>query len=296
MPERRLRGLSSLISSTTSQPPPSPQAPPPPPADQTRMLDIPVSAITPSPKQARRSFDKAALQSLANSIQEHGLLQAVVVRPVGGAFELIAGERRWRAAQLAGLQTIRAVSRPSTDQETLVLSVIENLQREDLDPIEEAGAYRALMAEGDLTHEQIATYVGRDRTTISNTLRLLDLPASIQAKLASGALSAGHARVLLAVTDPAEQARLAERASDGGMSVRQLERTVHGAPGARDASGARKEKAAHLADLERRISERIGVRVEIHEGRRGGRLVARFRTNDEFMRILEALGLSDEDI
>ncbi len=288
MPEKRLRGLGSLISSTASQPAP--------PAEQTRMLDIPLSAIKPSPKQARRSFDKAALQSLADSIRDHGLLQAVVVRPIGGAFELIAGERRWRAAQLAGLETIRAVSRPSTDQETLVLSVIENLQREDLDPIEEAAAYRALLAEGDLTHEQVAAYVGRDRTTISNSLRLLDLPASIQAKLASGALTSGHARVLLAVTDPVEQARLAERASDGGMSVRQLERAVHGAAGDRAASPARKEKAAHLADLERRISERVGVRVEIHEGRRGGRLVARFRTNDEFMRILEALGLSDEGI
>ncbi len=293
MPDRKPRGLGALISSTASASAP--------PAGETRVLDVPLSAITPSPKQPRRSFDKAALESLAASIREHGLLQPVLVRPLEGGFELIAGERRWRAAQLAGLETIRAVSKPSSDRETLTLSVIENLQRENLGPLEEAGAYRALVEDGELTHDQIAAYVGKDRATISNTLRLLELPASIRSKLVSRALTPGHARALLAVTDPAKQARLAERAANGGMSVRQLERAAYGEPGARGGRGGRggrdgREKPAHILDLEQRISERIGVRVEIYEGRRGGRLVARFRSNEEFMRILEALGVAAEDI
>ncbi|MHC4915165.1 MAG: ParB/RepB/Spo0J family partition protein [Planctomycetota bacterium] len=291
MPDKRPRGLGSLLSRTT------PQAPPDQPQTDVRILDIPLESITPSPKQPRRTFQQAALASLAESIRQHGLLQPIVVRQTDAGFELIAGERRWRAARLAGLTSVRAVCKPTDPAQALVLSVIENLQRQNLNPIEEATAYRSLRDDLNLTQEQIASYVGRDRTTVANTLRLLDLPVPIQAKLASGSLTAGHARVLLAVTDPDLQATLADRAANRGMSVRELERAVYGTsrqPG--PSSPARASRPAHLTDLENRISERLGVKVAIREGRRGGKLVISFRSNQEFMRVLDALGVSEAQL
>jgi ParB family chromosome partitioning protein len=258
-------------------------------------MDIPVAAVKASPNQPRRKFAPEALQALADSITAHGLLQPIVVREVEGAFELIAGERRWRAAKLAGLEAIRAICRPAGEADALVLSVIENLQREDLDPIEEASAYRSLAEDLQLTHEQIAAHVGRERSTVTNAMRLLELPPAIQAKLISRALSPGHARVLLAVTDPHLQLALAERAADKGMSVRELEQAVYGkGEGARSAGGRR--QAAHLTDLEARISERLGVRAQVVEGKRGGKLVLKFKTNQEFMRILDAIGVSGDGL
>lgn len=288
MSEKRSRGLGSLISSTT------PRAAPP--TGDVTVIDVPPAAIDPSPKQPRRTFRPASIESLAASIRQHGLLQPVVVRPTGeGRFQLIAGERRWRAAKLAGLETIRAICKPSSDEQTLTLSIVENLQREDLDPIEEASAYRSLVTELGLTHEQIANYVGKERTTISNSMRLLELPAAIQAKLAGGALTPGHARVLLAEPDPARQSALAERAANKGLSVRELERLVYGRRGA-SRSRPEASRPAHLQDLEVRISEKLGVRAQIREGARGGRLTIRFRNNQEFMRILGVLGVSESEL
>ena len=287
MPDKRPRGLGSLIASTRHG---AARAP-----GDVRLVDVPVAAIVPSPRQPRRTFDREALESLAESIRQHGLLQPVIVRPTGSKFELIAGERRWRAAKLAGLEVIRAVSKPAGDAETLTLSIIENLQREDLDPIEEATAYRALTEELDLPHEQVAAHVGKDRTTITNMLRLLELPSGIQAKLASGALSQGHARVLLAVADPARQTALAERAARLGMSVRALEKLVYGDRGGARAAG-RRDKPAHIQDLERRLRERLGVAVEIRERRRGGQLVITFRSNQEFIKILETMGVDTLEV
>jgi ParB family chromosome partitioning protein len=288
MPDVKSRGLGSLLSPTARQPAPAS------PRDDLRILDVPVTALSPSPRQPRRTFAKQPLQSLADSLRQHGLLQPLVVRPHGEGFQLIAGERRWRAAQLAGIETVRVICKPASDADALGLSLIENLQREDLDPIEEATAYRTLLADRSLTHEQLASYVGKDRATVSNALRLLELPPSIQARLASGSLTAGHARVLLAVTDATRQAALANRAADRGLSVRELERLVYGAPGRSRATPARRARAAHLQDLERRLSEHLGLPVQLVEGRRGGRLVVRFRSNEEFMRLLDALGISPD--
>jgi len=286
------RGLGSLLSRSA---PPTATPVEPDPSSDVRVVDLPLSAVIPNPKQPRRRFDTAAVSSLAESIKQHGLLQPIVVRPSGAAFELIAGERRWRAAKEAGLQSVRAICRAIDDAGALTLSVVENLQREDLDPIEEASAYKAMIQELSLTQEQVAAYVGRDRSTVANSIRLLDLPAPIQAKLISGSLTAGHARVLLSVEDPDLRAQLARRAADKGMSVRELERAVYGArsgtsptsPGARP---------AHVLDLERRIAERLGVRAQIQEGKRGGKLVLRFKSNAQFLGILDALGLSSDEI
>jgi ParB family chromosome partitioning protein len=282
------RGLSSLLSSST-KPPPTDS----PHTDPARVIDIPLSAVAPSPNQPRRTFDPKAIESLAASIRAHGLLQPIVVRPTGDHFELIAGERRWRAAKIAALETVRAICRQTDDATALTLSLIENLQREDLDPIEEASAYKAMVDSLALTHEQIASYVGRDRSTIANQLRLLELPPAIQAKLIARSLSPGHARVLLAVSDPTHQASLADRVISTGMSVRALERIVYGNSPDRPSRQA-PPKSPHLLDLERRISERLGLKVQIHEGARGGKLILRFRNNAEFMSIVDALGVSQD--
>ncbi len=284
------RGLGSLLS-RSSTPPPQPS----PPSDEARVVDIPLGAVIPNPKQPRRRFNPAAIASLAASIKQYGLLQPIVVRPSGSNFELIAGERRWRAARQAGLDSVRAICRPTDDAGALALSVVENLQREDLDPIEEASAYQSMINELSLTQDQVAAYVGRDRSTIANSVRLLELPPAIQAKLISAALTPGHARVLLSVADPSLRDQLAERAADRGMSVRELERAVYGSPhGA--SSSSRKAKAAHVLDIERRISEHLGVRAQVQEGKRGGKLLLRFKSNAEFMRILDAMGLAAADL
>jgi ParB family chromosome partitioning protein len=286
----RPRGLGSLLASSTAR-----EAALPAPGGTSRILDLPIEAVRPHPKQPRRRFDPDALASLADSIRSHGLLQPIVVRPKGEDFELIAGERRWRAAQQAGIQTIRAICRPADDPSALAISLVENLQREDLDPIEEASAYRTMAEDLGMTHQQIGERVGRERSTVSNAVRLLELPASIQAKLVGGELSPGHGRVLLSVSDPAERERLAGLVAKRGLSVRELERAVYRG-GRSEAAGMRGSRPAHITELEQRIAERLGVRARILEGRRGGRLVLSFRSNAEFMRILEVLEIADADI
>ena len=300
MAEKKSRGLGSLISSTSGAT--ATLSVSALPASNSQLIEIPVDKIVPNPRQPRRVFGKEALDELAESIRQHGLLQPVVVRPVGDSYELVAGERRWRATKLAGRETITAVAKPVDDLESLTLSIIENLQREDLDPIEEAIAYRTLVTELNLTQEQVAAHVGKERSTISNALRLLDLPLAIQAKLQSGSLSPGHARVLLAVSDPTTQMNLAERAADKGLSVREIERLVYGAEGV--ASGETEVgtpdkpslKPAHIAQLEKQIAARLGTKVRLKEGRRGGKLVISFANDKEFLRILEVLGVDTSEV
>ena len=289
MTDKKPRGLGSLIASTGS-PAGSHAA-----ASQTQLLDIPIDDVLPSPRQPRRTFGKEGLESLAQSIRQHGLLQPVVVRPMGDKFELIAGERRWRATKLAGSTTISAVSKPADNAQSLTLSIIENLQREDLDPVEEATAFQTLINDLNLTQEQVAVHVGKDRSTITNALRLLELPLAIQAKLSSGALTPGHARVLLAVPDPVLQSGLAERAADKKLSVRELELLVYGQRRITGPS-SRFERPAHVRDIENRLAARLGVRVRLREGRHGGKLVIEFGSNEDFLRILEALGLDTTEV
>jgi ParB family transcriptional regulator, chromosome partitioning protein len=285
MTTKPARGLGSLLSSTATRPST---------AQQGRILDLPISSVIPNPKQPRRTFGKESIEKLAASIGKEGVLQPILVRPSGQYFELIAGERRWRAARKAGLQTIRAVCREVDSAQALTLSIVENLQREDLNPIDEAAAYKNLTGQLDLTHEQVGVIVGRDRATVSNTMRLLDLPTSIQAKLVAKLISPGHGRVLLAVKDSARQMALAEMAVQGA-SVRELERQVYHRPILnQDSRGVRPPTPAHILSLQNQIAEKLGVKVRIKEGKRGGQLIIKFNSNQEFCRVLDIFGITNE--
>jgi ParB family chromosome partitioning protein len=254
---------------------------------------IPLDAIAANPQQPRRTLSSEGLQGLAASIREVGVLQPVVVRhgEEPGTFVLVAGERRWRAAALAGLKEIPAMVREGNDVSGLAEALVENLQREDLGPLEEAAAYRQLLEDFGLTHEEVGARVGRSRPAITNTLRLLQLPSSIQGMLARGELSAGHCRALLALEDARYAEHIARRAAEEGWSVRRVEEAVH----ARDAvpagsARAARERPAELVALEERLAERLATAVAIDCGKRGGgRLTVRFGSLEDLERIYRVL-------
>jgi len=279
------RGLSSLLGSS---PPPQPDAP------RSALKTISVDNITPNPRQPRRQFDADALRALSDNIRSNGLLQPILVRPVEDRFELIAGERRWRAAKLAGMANIPAIEQIADDSRSLELAVIENVLRDDLNPLELATAYRELARSGGLTQDQVADKVGKSRATIANTLRLLDLQPAIQDLVRSGQLSSGHARALLALQDPKRQLTLAHRAVKEGLSVRQIERLVYSVPKQmRPESKTVALRPPHLTQLERLLSERLGTKVSIHEDRAKGKglITIEFYTNADFERVLQVLGI-----
>jgi len=250
------------------------------------VAELPVGEIHPNPLQPRRQFSAASLEELAESLKQHGLLQPVVVsRAPGGGYELIVGERRWRAARLAGLERIPAVLRePVGDADQLTLALIENLQREDLTPIEEARAYHHLRAELGLSQEEIARRVGKERSTVANALRLLQLPMSVQELVDTGELSAGHARALVGVGEAERQVGLARRCVREGWSVRDLER--HLQPRASRPRRAVDPETQEAAD---RLSLALGVRVEIRRRRRGGEIHLRFASEEDLIRLFRQL-------
>lgn len=252
------------------------------------VAELPVANIEPNPLQPRRTFADEGLDELARSLREVGMLQPVVVTPGGrGGFVLLAGERRWRAAQRAGLATIPAVVRDAgADSDLLAVALIENLQREDLTPIEEARAYHHLRAELGLSQEEIARRVGKDRSTVANALRLLQLPLPVQALVDAGKLSAGHARALAGADRADVQEELAQRCVAQGWSVRELETRVH--PPARK-RGARRSADADTRAAAERLSSTLGSLVEIRRRRRGGEVVIRFGTEDELIRLFKWL-------
>ena len=258
--------------------------------------EIEVSAIAPNPRQPRRSFDDEALDELAESIRQVGLLQPVVVRAAGpGRYELIMGERRWRACQRAGLTEIGAIVKQTQDDELLRDALIENLHRQQLDPLEEAAAYQQLLDDFGATHEELARKIGRSRPHISNTLRLLNLPPSVQQKVAAGVLSAGHARALLGWEDPDAQERLAKRILAEGLSVRTVEEIVaigsDESPLRRSArTGARPPTGPGLQRLAERLSDLFETRVKVEMGQRKGKIVVEFATVDDLERIVRAMG------
>ena len=255
--------------------------------------DIPVSAITPNPRQPRRTFDEDALEELAESIRQVGLLQPVVVRTASpGRYELIMGERRWRASQRAGLTEIGAIVKQTQDNELLRDALIENLHRQQLDPLEEAAAYQQLLDDFGATHEQLAQKIGRSRPHISNTLRLLNLPPAVQKRVAAGVLSAGHARALLGLDDPAAQERLAARITAEGLSVRTVEEIV--ALGGDDAPRKRAPAGRHpvapgLLRLADRLSDVFDTRVKVEMGRHKGKIIVEFATPEDLERIVKAM-------
>ena len=255
--------------------------------------EVPVGAITPNPRQPRQVFDEDALDELADSIRAVGLLQPVVVRAVmPGHYEIVMGERRWRACQLAGLAHIPAIVRRTSDDDLLRDALIENLHREQLNPLEEAAAYQQLLDDFGATHEELARRVGRSRPHISNTLRLLQLPPEVQRRVAAGVLSAGHARALLAVQDPAAQEHLAHRIVAEGLSVRAVEEIV--ALGAQPAKPPRQQPARPptapaLRKLADRLSDAFDTRVKVELGQRKGKIVVEFASLEDLERIVEAM-------
>jgi len=252
---------------------------------------LPLDRIAPNPRQPRTHFDEEGLVALADSIREVGVLQPVVVRPgdVAGEYLLIAGERRCRAARLAGLTEVPAIIREDTDDNAgLTEALIENVQREDLSPLEEAAGYRDLLEHYAMTHEQIAGRVGKSRSAVTNTLRLLQLPAAIQGLLGRGELSAGHARALLAIEDDSYAVHIGRRAAAEGWSVRQVEDAVRaraGGAGKRPRQRRVKLRPAAIVELEDRLGEFLGTNVKIDYGGRGGKVVIRFTSLDDLERI-----------
>jgi ParB family transcriptional regulator, chromosome partitioning protein len=256
--------------------------------------EIPVGAITPNPRQPRQVFDEDTLAELAASISAVGLLQPVVVRKVvPGRYEIVMGERRWRACELAGLSQIPAIVRETSNDEMLRSALIENLHREQLNPLEEAAAYQQLLEDFSATHEELARKVGRSRPHISNTIRLLSLPAGVQKRVAAGVLSAGHAKALLGVEDLEAQEQLAHRIVAEGLSVRAVEEIValgvQAEKAPRQAQSRPKPVAPGLKDLADLLSEAFDTRVKVEVGQRKGKIVVEFATLDDLERIVRTM-------
>lgn len=262
------------------------------------VAEVPLSALKPSPQQPRHGFNETSLRELADSIREKGVLQPILVEPAqDGTYTIVAGERRVRAARLAGLRTIPVVVRQFSPQEKLEIALIENVQREDLSPIEQALAYRRLMEMASLSQEQVAVKVGKDRSTVANTLRLLRLPEEAQAALATGAISQGHARALLMIVNPSDQELLLRRMVENGISVREAEGAAaalnRGKKGARKpgragaATSARREPELH--EIEERLIEKLGTKVTIRGTARKGRIEVSYFSSDDLERLLHLL-------
>ncbi|MEO9322343.1 ParB/RepB/Spo0J family partition protein [Nocardioides sp. C4-1] len=255
--------------------------------------ELPVGAITPNAVQPREVFDEDAMAELVHSLREVGLLQPIVVRPQGDdRYELIMGERRWRAAQLAGMTTIPAIVRRTDDVDMLRDALLENLHRSQLNPLEEAAAYNQLLEDFGCTHEELAGRIGRSRPQISNTIRLLRLSPAVQRRVAAGVLSAGHARSLLGVDDPARQDRLAQRVVAEGISVRALEEIVAVGDAGDEPTPRqtrRKPVAPGLADLAERLSDRLETRVKVDLGQRKGKITVEFASLDDLRRIVDIM-------
>lgn len=254
-----------------------------------RYAEVPVGAIRPNPRNPRTVFDQDALDELAHSIKEFGLLQPVVVRPVSDGFELVMGERRWRAAQQAGVETVAAIIRRTEDADLLRDALLENIHRTNLNPLEEAAAYQQLLEEFDVTQEELAGRLGRSRPVISNTIRLLNLPVAVQRRVAAGVLSAGHARALLALSEPGDQEDLATRIVAEGLSVRGAEEAVtllaRRKPTVRRTQ-PRKMVMPGVQELATNLSDAFDTRVLVELGRRKGKIVVEFATVDDLERLV----------
>jgi ParB family chromosome partitioning protein len=255
-------------------------------ATSTNRIDI--DLIEPNPDQPREDFDERQLAELVSSIKAEGVLQPIIVRQIGDRYQIIAGERRWRAAVKAGFMSIPATIREAADADILKIALIENLLRQDLNPIEEANAYKSLIDRHDLTQETVARYVGKDRSTIANTLRLLALPSAIQTHVSRGTLSMGHARALLSVQDPSAQLDLCRRVVDEELSVRQVERL------AKRAARPRKARSPVTVDpdvrrVEEELQRALGAKVRIRLGGKRGRIEIIFSSPDELEGLVARL-------
>src|SRR3954453_11590443 len=270
------RGLSALIPDT------------PAPVVADRALEIDVDLLRPNKFQPRTHMDDERIEELARSVRGHGIIQPIVVRKVEQGYEIIAGERRWRAAQRAGLLKVPVVVRDIPEDRLLAVALIENIQRENLNPIEEAVAYRRLADEFHLTQEQIADAVGKDRSSVANIVRLLRLPQEVRANVASNTLSMGHARALLALSDEAAQLRVARDIVAKNLSVRETEALVKKA-GAPAEAPPEKKPDVHTRAAEEKLRMALGTRVHINRRGKGGRIEVEFVSEDELHRLYERL-------
>jgi ParB family transcriptional regulator, chromosome partitioning protein len=249
--------------------------------------NLPLDQVAPNPWQPRIDFDDEKLREMAESIREHGVVEPLLVRQREGGFELIAGERRLRAARLAGLQTVPVVVRDMNDREVLEVTLIENLQREDLSALEEAAAFVRLIEDFGATQEDVARRVGKSRPAVANTIRLLQLPQAVRDEMRSGRLSAGHARALLALESPIEQTALARDSIRLGLSVRQLEARIRSRRQPRTLGRARRD--LHIADVEKQLMRSLGTRVRLQARGQRGRIVIEFYSPAELERLLARL-------
>ena len=273
VPKRGLgRGLGALLASS--------------PTESEALIEVSLDEITPNPNQPRKEFEAVGLEQLAASIRASGVLQPVIARKTAHGYELIAGERRWRAARQAGLGRIPVIVREATDAESLELALVENLLREDLNPIEEAEAYQKLLAQFSWTQEELSQKIGKDRSSIANSLRLLRLPDAIQDDLKAGRLTMGHARALLALTLPSEQLKLRDEILTHSWSVRATEEGVNLR---RTVQAPRRRRSAELAALEEALQRALMTRVRIVGHDRRGTIEITYATAEELERITSAL-------
>jgi ParB family chromosome partitioning protein len=274
------RGLGALIPTGTVE-------------TSASLQEIPTSSISPNPQQPREHFDEETLAALAESIREVGVLQPVLVRERGEGYELIAGERRWRAARRVGLQTVPAIIRHADDAAVLQQSIVENVQREELNPLEEAAAYQQLIEDFSLTHDEVANRVGKSRVTVTNMLRLLQLPPAIQRYVKDGSLRMGHARALLGTPDRAFQEQLARRAVKEDLSVRDVEEAIRSrtdTPVTRSSErAAPKLRPPGLLELEELLGDYLETRVQITMGPRHGKVQIDFATLEDLERIYRTM-------
>lgn len=257
--------------------------------NKDRIQTIPLDQVRPSSFQPRKKFSEESLKELAESIREKGVIQPVIVRQTESGFELIAGERRFRAVKLLGLPEIPAIIRKVADGDLLEIALIENIQREELNKIEEARAYERLTTEFGLTHEMISKRVGKDRATISNMLRLLELPEKIQRFLEENTITMGHARGLLGLGDPKRQLKLCEDIVKKGLSVRQIENKVRQDGGVKKIFRARPSKNPEVRNYEETLQHRLGTRVRILQGKKRGKIVIDFYSVEDLNRVLTLL-------
>jgi ParB family transcriptional regulator, chromosome partitioning protein len=291
------RGLESLLPNRPMTPPPvvvpAPVAAPVPAAEPSpdgRVREIPLDMIDRNPWQTRTRMDESALEELATSIRSSGVLQPIVVRYIDNRYQLIAGERRWLASQRAGKTTIAAIVRTVSNEQAMEMTIIENLQREDLNPMEQARAFERLSREFGLTQEQMAQRTGKERASVANFMRLLKLPLELQSEVESGALSFGHAKVLLMLDSAEAQKEVAKRVVEGSLSVRQTEDLVYHIVNPTE-KPARRERQVdpNVREAEREIQRVLGVRVRIDDRQGKGKIVLEYASLDDFDRILAAL-------
>lgn len=268
------RGLDALIPATESK---------------AGAAEIPIALVSPNPHQPRQTIDEDSLAELVASIREHGVIQPLVVTQIADEYQLIAGERRWRAAQLAGLTTVPAIIKETTPQQMLELALVENVQRADLNPLEEAGAYRQLMDEFGLTQEEVAERVGKSRTAVANTVRLLRLPDDIKEALAAERISEGHARALLALPTARLQRQALAVIEERGLNVRQTEALVRHMQAEPQEPVPKADLSPQDRDAVDRFQQRLGTKVNLVRGKKGGRVVIHFYSEEELQAIYEAI-------